>query len=934
MESPCALDAPTLGHTRARSDVSTERPPQTKKRKRDDLPTDCDTFQARRIDSDDAPIAFRLIRRLSRASLPLLWLQMKFDEAGIVPGTLLSIAGPQHETVSVNNDDNVTIARLSPNGGIYALEHVKEDTYIACGLQPFITEDRVLHTERPADLEQEIQLLRAQQQYRSTIDDDWTIPRLPTPFSPKKPKNRRGIAARKSILPTPGRLSEVLTDVEEQSSAAETQDLSQLPTAYTPANIMPLSTVSLTPEPQTAEDSPFDSVAADVVPTDKPPSQGDLMDPAVVTEAPTLDQFHQQYLETLYLSKTSLAYFVKGPLNRFRTATNQSSPSKRLCHLTEHYRGSLLPMKKLDLKFKESVIRVIENTDLTGSAQFGAPGKLGAKKIPKRGKKLGKNGLYSDEAEYVRRWWQRQDLGYGAATSAGDMEKRMRAAISDLRNRESMLQILLVLEIIALDSQKQDQPEETPFKLESQEQGANTRTPVKKSQRKHDLQIDLDPLLDRLCIWQTLGMDGLLESPEKPQDSSTTAAGGAKDKLRDFCTDVVLPFYTSRTPETCKLVCKRLGGPGMSFKEKTTAAPKTSGRRPVPGASLLKKPHPKPKRTLERVLSEDMGSRHASPPVLSRSNSISLQPSIKREPIDNGQRPGSRGNIRKSVSFSNREVDLVGVAKTQEAKKKRLTQLAVQKQELAAAIEALKKPNRGKAAQTLMEDSERRASDKPTSSTSRQSLQIISTPKRGQTLGRVKNAASPSMPSIEITVDDPLVPSSTIRTGAILPGFHMTETPAKKRRAVLHTIENTPSRPKSNSLLAVGSSPLPGKSSGRAAADPIVMATPAASRSRTLMSGEGVHATPPTDRVSLSKRKPHRPMLFTSLQKAEVGIESAFRDAPLVTEKVVMAMDRVMRAAPSSKPGGQHSGRGGGIGGQEEGSIYDCLGWNDDDEAT
>ena len=74
-----------------------------------------------------------------------------------------------------------------------------------------------------------------------------------------------------------------------------------------------------------------------------------------------------------------------------------------------------------------------------------------------------------------------------------------------------------------------------------------------------------------------------------------------------------------------------------------------------------------------------------------------------------------------------------------------------------------------------------------------------------------------------------------------------------------------------------------------------------------------MEATPLRSRMTKSRR----PVLFTPIRKTDVKIEDVFRDAPVITTEAGEAMDRVMRPPDGARPASI--------------SIYDALGWNDDD---
>jgi len=636
------------------------------------------------------------------------------------------------------------------------------------------------------------------------------------------------------------------------------------------------------------------------------------------TEASTslFNGLRQQYFETLYLSKTSLAYFAKGPLARARALVQNQESVKMRESLTEFYRESILPPKKMDLKYKESISKRIESLShggLQGSTNAQVP--VTRRKKTGQKAKLDKDGLYSDEEEHLYRWWQEREISNVADLSmeARDLEKQ--TMISDLRTRETEMQLLLVLEILTLETlnstpANSGMMKDATIKTEPDDGSdpVGLARPPRKVKNKRDLASDLDTMIDKLCIWHAVGIDQMLISPDKAGIDGKNRSSRVKDKLRDFCADVIIPFYASRLPERCKMICRRLGGPDACPARPQAVLTKSSGTSRLPPGTIIKsRPRVVPKRTLERVLSEDRGMRHASPPILSRSSTTSLLPNSKREMSESLQRPASRGGMHKSVSFTNREIDLVADAKAHEAKRKKLALLAAQKQELDAAIEALKKPNRTKVAQGIMDDLERRGGDTKSSNRPELRVQITATPKRPTAKDHwPKGNALSSTPTAEVPVE--IIPSSTLRSrlsAAAPSGIRSSTT----KRAVLSTIQQTTSR----GLFA----PLPVPQRFNTEADAsisrdgaeVIHATPATNRLRLDININQVEATP------LRMTTSQRPVMLTPLKRADVRIEDVFRDAPVISEQAGKAMDRVM---------------GGGRG--LEASIYDSLGWNDDFE--
>ncbi|KAF8534371.1 DNA replication regulator SLD3-domain-containing protein [Trichophaea hybrida] len=81
------------------------------------------------------------------------------------------------------------------------------------------------------------------------------------------------------------------------------------------------------------------------------------------TETPmseVLGQIRRQYFDTLYLTKTSLAYFSKSTLSRARATCHDieaTSLASRFGQLNEFLQQMLLPLDILDTKYRESLVQ-------------------------------------------------------------------------------------------------------------------------------------------------------------------------------------------------------------------------------------------------------------------------------------------------------------------------------------------------------------------------------------------------------------------------------------------------------------------------------------------------------------------------------------------------------------------------------------------------
>lgn len=102
--------------------------------------------------------------------------------------------------------------------------------------------------------------------------------------------------------------------------------------------------------------------------------------------AETLEQIGSQYLEALYVAKTSIAYFAKSTLSRARVKFQQetseaSTPAPAMNQLVNFLQSMVIPLDKMDSKYKKVIMQVVMEETIEDSAIF----------------KVG-------EESYVRRW--------------------------------------------------------------------------------------------------------------------------------------------------------------------------------------------------------------------------------------------------------------------------------------------------------------------------------------------------------------------------------------------------------------------------------------------------------------------------------------------------------------------------------------------------
>ncbi|RAL63819.1 hypothetical protein DID88_003462 [Monilinia fructigena] len=172
------------------------------------------------------------------------------------------------------------------------------------------------------------------------------------------------------------------------------------------------------------------SAASESVPVSVPVSEAQNEPQATVTlpaiettiqatATEIFDNIRTQYFESLYLSKTSLAYFAKGPLSRARAAFHLDFDAN-------------LDMNEL-IAFLESL--VLSSTLLDKKYRDVKP------KRRKTNKKMkpGKNGLYPNEESLIGKWWIGHDEEVESGAPGSSKDDLARTRIANLRIRETQL---------------------------------------------------------------------------------------------------------------------------------------------------------------------------------------------------------------------------------------------------------------------------------------------------------------------------------------------------------------------------------------------------------------------------------------------------------------------------------------------------------------
>lgn len=255
-----------------------------------------------------------------------------------------------------------------------------------------------------------------------------------------------------------------------------------------------------------------------------------------------------QYLEALYHSKGSLAYFAKGPLSRARAAFHLDCDGN--LEMDDHVgflKSMVMTITQVDKKYKETIPNLVK--EIKTLVDTDGEGETKRKRRKSKKIKIGKDGLCPGEVDHIKRWWRANKPDSSDEASFVTNPQEVKFHVTCLRTRETQLQMILLLEILALEAV---QPE--PHAQESQLPGMpvdhasreGTSELVSRKQNKHNFPQLLNLHADRMCIWQDTTLEEMkmlaAESEANKGQVSHTLDKMNSDPLKDFCMDIVLPL--------------------------------------------------------------------------------------------------------------------------------------------------------------------------------------------------------------------------------------------------------------------------------------------------------------------------------------------------------------------------------------------------------
>ncbi|KAG5923717.1 hypothetical protein E4U42_004850 [Claviceps africana] len=655
----------------------------------------------------------------------------------------------------------VVIARSDSQGFVFALERQDNGLYVMCKLGPWVDLDGLARSATALCRSRLASLATRKKPQEPDLEAALTTPHM---YGEQKRK-RAAIEAIQSLVRKKSKAQPTLEgDVSNlqgsDGSVLDSQTSLQLPTPGAEAEA----------EADAAEAVSNAHCRQEEVPASSQQQQQQQQQTAEMI----FNNIRTHYSEALYKSMGSLAYFAKGPLSRARSAFHLDLESNLdMQDLIDFLKSLILTTVQIDKKYRETIPDVIGKMKaFPDSSDDGGKKRRKPRKI-----RLGKNALYPLEDESICKWWNAnkpEPTGDSMAISPSQLKSH----VAMLRTRETQLQMILILEILALEPlgnacEAAGSHLPTLPGAESEPLLETSMTPPARKRNKHNLPVLLDVHADRLTIWQSTASDEHLllgdSQPAQPSADGQSQQRASSEPLKDFCVDVIVPFFSARLPELCDGINRKLGGPVIITPMQSKSARRSSGKREQrPGAAATKRPVPPTtdKRTLQRALStEQMHRRSVSRgpsnaiALLRCATSTSLSSGLKREgsePLPLKELPKGRenspsglglglgldrsrhsslsllrSNSNSASTSASTSTSTRGNSQDIKANKKALLEA-----ELKDAISALRKPNRGVVGMAMAEAEECRAlasqsakkAKRTTRSTLASSIQVKATP--------------------------------------------------------------------------------------------------------------------------------------------------------------------------------------------------------------
>lgn len=225
-----------------------------------------------------------------------------------------------------------------------------------------------------------------------------------------------------------------------------------------------------------------------------------------------------------------------------------ASGSLKTVELIQSLRAHIISLPANDRKYCETLPNIIKELPmgLNNDDDNAVTMSLLEDKFRKpKKKKLGKDGLFPGEEIYLIRWWVNRDKSLDTHLHSNKIDDVIKVLLVEQRARETQLQIILILEVFALEA-LQIQGGGADNEVEAQQDNIGARKSGKTATKQQNLEKILDVFVDRLCIWQSTSQDedGLIGDAQRAgwhQNEEMELVSNI-NRLRAFCTEVVVPL--------------------------------------------------------------------------------------------------------------------------------------------------------------------------------------------------------------------------------------------------------------------------------------------------------------------------------------------------------------------------------------------------------
>lgn len=214
--------------------------------------------------------------------------------------------------------------------------------------------------------------------------------------------------------------------------------------------------------------------------------------------------------------------------------------------LVDFLKGLVMSTSQIDKKYRATIPELVNNLKIL--VESSDDDEVKPKRRKPRKMKLGKDGLYPGEPDHVKRWWRANKPRIGDDDDAMVNPQETKYHITYLRTRETQLQMIIILEILALEAVRpaENADDSQLPGMPAEDKPKETTDSLPKKRTKHHLPILVDLHADRMCIWQSTTLDEMkmiaAESQAKNGLESQKPDRVNSDPLKDFCIDILLPL--------------------------------------------------------------------------------------------------------------------------------------------------------------------------------------------------------------------------------------------------------------------------------------------------------------------------------------------------------------------------------------------------------